>query len=689
MSWELILALLLVVANGFFVAVEFSLARLRLTQVHELLRQGKPGAKSAAHGVEHLDAFLSACQLGITVASLGLGVIGERAFHHLLEPSLGDAATIGGFGIAAALAFLIITTLHVVLGELSPKSLAIARTPQVVLALAPPMRVFYLSAKPLVDLLNAMGNLVLKPFGVPPASEAGHQPHSEDELRELLRESSREGLIQREEQELSEAALVFGDLSASEAMTHRSEIDLVLTTDSADAIADRAIATGRTRLPLCEPHGGLESAVGVINAKDLLPFAFDDTRLPLEPSQLARPLGHVSESARLDDVLREMRQRRFHPALVHDLDAEVIGLLTMEDILEKVRRGDRGLVRPDCRQRMLGDPSMRSVQVVAALSQGRGGDRRCQGRNDHREGQAERWMPDVREQHLGGDVAEDRRQGEIEVAEPLEQLLQHEVEADHAQQAEGVRREDYEGVAGDREDRRNRVDREHQIEGRHHRERGEQRRRHPATAGQRGQARAVVFPRHRDQTPKQPHREGRLGVDFLATLPRDLDGSEGEHCAQRVGGRLEGIEHGRPGDDEHCPEHDRQADAAQEHQAALLRRHREEREQHGEDEEVVEGQRLLDQEAGQILTSRCAIAADRQHNGEPEAREGPGDRPEQRGAQRRSRMPPATQVKGKCEGDECSERDPGEHVSSFEVGCLEGFAHPLVEPARRVPVGPC
>ena len=400
MSWELILALLLVVANGFFVAVEFSLARLRLTQVHELLRQGKPGAKSAAHGVEHLDAFLSACQLGITVASLGLGVIGERAFHHLLEPSLGDAATIGGFGIAAALAFLIITTLHVVLGELSPKSLAIARTPQ----------------------LNAMGNLVLKPFGVPPASEAGHQPHSEDELRELLRESSREGLIQREEQELSEAALVFGDLSASEAMTHRSEIDVVLTTDSADAIADRAIATGRTRLPLCEPHGGLESAVGVINAKDLLPFAFDDTRLPLEPSQLARPLGHVSESARLDDVLREMRQRRFHPALVHDLDAEVIGLLTMEDILEKVRRGDRGLVRPDCRQRMLGDPSMRSVQVVAALSQGRGGDRRCQGRNDHREGQAERWMPHVREQHLGGDVAEDRRQGEIEVAEPLEQL---------------------------------------------------------------------------------------------------------------------------------------------------------------------------------------------------------------------------------------------------------------------------
>jgi magnesium and cobalt exporter, CNNM family len=207
LTWELGVALFLVAANGFFVAVEFSVARLRPTQADELLREGKPGAKSAAHAVEHIDAYLSACQLGITMASLGLGAIGEPAFHHLLEPALGDAATIAGIGVATAFAFLIITTLHVVIGELSPKSLAIARTAPVVLALAPLMRVFYLSAKPLVDLFNAMGNLILKPFGVPPASEAGHQPHSEAELRELLRESSREGLIEREEQELSDAAL--------------------------------------------------------------------------------------------------------------------------------------------------------------------------------------------------------------------------------------------------------------------------------------------------------------------------------------------------------------------------------------------------------------------------------------------------------------------------------------------------
>ena len=335
MPGEVALVLALVLANGFFVAVEFSVARVRPTQAREFLRQGRSGAKSVAHAVDHIDAYLSACQLGITLASLGLGAVGEPVFHDLLEPVLGDAATIGSFGLAAAVAFLIITTLHVVVGELSPKSLAIARTAPVVLALAPPMRAFYLSTKPLVDLFNAMGNLLLKPFGVPPASEAGHQPHSEAELRELLRESSRGGLIERAEQELSDAALVFGDMRAREVMKPRSEIDWVLTADSPSAIAERAIVTGRTRLPLCEPEGGLESAVGVVNAKDLLPLIFDDAER-LEVPKLARPVGHVSESARVDEVLRDMRERRLHLALVHDEHGTVIGLVTMEDILEEL-----------------------------------------------------------------------------------------------------------------------------------------------------------------------------------------------------------------------------------------------------------------------------------------------------------------------------------------------------------------
>jgi len=188
---ELIVALALVVANGFFVATEFAIARLRLTEALEMERAGRPGARSARHAVEHIDAYLAACQLGITLASIGLGVVGKPVFEELLAPVLGESASVAGFGVAAAVAFLIITVLHVVIGELAPKSVAISRTRSTSLLVAPWMRAFYLTTKPVVDLFNAMGNLLLKPFGIPPASEAGHAPHSEGELRALLLQSSR------------------------------------------------------------------------------------------------------------------------------------------------------------------------------------------------------------------------------------------------------------------------------------------------------------------------------------------------------------------------------------------------------------------------------------------------------------------------------------------------------------------
>jgi CBS domain containing-hemolysin-like protein len=352
MAAELLLALALVAANGFFVASEFAIARLRPTQVDDFVRQGKPGAKSAQHAVAHIDAYLSACQLGITVASLGLGAVGEPAFHDLLEPVFGDGAEIVGFGLASLIAFMVITVLHVVLGELAPKSAAIARTGPLALALAPPMRAFYLATKPLVDAFNGLGNLVLKPFAIPPASEAGHAPHSEDELRELLRESRESGMIEREEQQLSEAALVFGDRRAREVMTPRSEIDFATADAAPREIAAKAMEGGHTRLPLCETGQGLEQAIGVINAKDLLRIAFgaaeDDVRA------LARPLARVAESTRLDEVLREMRRDRRHLSLVLDEHGTVVGLITLEDILEELvgeiedefDAGARELIRP-------------------------------------------------------------------------------------------------------------------------------------------------------------------------------------------------------------------------------------------------------------------------------------------------------------------------------------------------------
>jgi CBS domain containing-hemolysin-like protein len=334
MAADLVLALALVLANAFFVAAEFAIARLRPTQLAELVRERRPGARSAQHAVEHIDSYLSACQLGITLASLGLGAVGEQAFHTLLEPLLGDNARIAGFGLASAFAFLIITMLHVVLGELAPKSAAISRTVPVALVLAPLMRGFYFATKPLVDVFNGLGNLVLKPFGIPPASEAGHAPHSEDELRLLLRESREGGLIERDEQRLSEAALVFGDRRAREVMTPRSRIDYVTTADTPGEVAEKAIRSGHTRLPLCEPDRGLEGAIGVINVKDLLPIAFGRTEVDVR--SLARPIARVAESSRVDEVLREMLRDRRHLALVLDEHGTVVGLITLEDILEEL-----------------------------------------------------------------------------------------------------------------------------------------------------------------------------------------------------------------------------------------------------------------------------------------------------------------------------------------------------------------
>src|SRR3712207_5584399 len=225
--------------------------------------------------------------LGITISSLGLGALGEPAFHHILEPIFGEGATVLGIGIASAIAFSIITLLHVVVGELAPKSLAIARTQRIALFVAPVMRVFYAATKPIVDLFNGMGNLLLKPFGVPPAREAGHAPVSEDELRSLVRESAAGGEIQEEEQRFTENVLTFGDRRVREVMMPRSRIVFVTTDASFDDAVRAVRESGLTRLPLCRPDG-LDSAVGLLHVKDLLVQGSESS---LEA--IARPLERV------------------------------------------------------------------------------------------------------------------------------------------------------------------------------------------------------------------------------------------------------------------------------------------------------------------------------------------------------------------------------------------------------------
>lgn len=334
LGFELIAAAALVLANGFFVASEFAIARVRPTQVDDWIAHNRAGAGSVKHAVDRIDSYLAACQLGITLASLGLGAVGERAFHHVFDDVFGKGATFVGIGVAGLLAFLIITLLHVVIGELAPKSAAISRTGPVVRALAPPMRAFYTLTKPAVDLFNEMGNLLLKPFGIPPAREAGHAPHTEDELRALIRQSEREGMIDPEEGAFTEGVLTFGDRRAREVMVARPEIHFVTTDLSFEEVVREIASSGLTRLPLCRPEGGLDDAVGIVHAKDMLVSAIEGEIPALEA--IAREVHHVPDSQLLDDTLELLRSRREHLVLVVDEHGTTVGLITLEDILEEI-----------------------------------------------------------------------------------------------------------------------------------------------------------------------------------------------------------------------------------------------------------------------------------------------------------------------------------------------------------------
>ena len=329
-----LLAFALVVANGFFVASEFALARLRPTQLADLERQRRPGVRSLRHAVDHLDAYLAACQLGITIASIGLGVVGESAFEKLLSPLLGAEAKLAGIALAAALAFAVITLLHVVVGELAPKSVAISRTTQTALRAAPPLRVFYLATKPLVDLFNGLGNLVLRPFGIPPAREVGHAPHSEGELLELLAESRDHGLIEHDEQELAERGFAFAGRRAGDVMRPREQIVFLAAGVGIERAARQVVRSRHTRLPVCEPERGLDAPVGLVHAHDLLGAAIDAT--PIELDELLRPLTRVPQSIPVTALLRQMRDERREMVLVADERGATVGLVTLEDLLEQL-----------------------------------------------------------------------------------------------------------------------------------------------------------------------------------------------------------------------------------------------------------------------------------------------------------------------------------------------------------------
>jgi CBS domain containing-hemolysin-like protein len=336
-----VLALFLVALNGLFVAAEFGLVKIRSTQVDGLVREGRRSAGLLKKATDKLDAYLSVCQLGITISSLGLGWIGEPAFKHLLEPlfmalSVPDGAT---DAIAFAVAFATITFLHVVFGELAPKSVAIARAEGTSLFVAPFMRFFYYLFYPGTVIFNGTANAVVRLFGVPPASET-EESHSEEELRMIIGRSTEQGVLGIGEEHMLEGVFELEDTPARVVMVPRPDV-VSLPAGLPLGELFSVIASGEhTRYPVHE-EGSPDRIVGAVHAKDVMRAVEDEgslraLRAQVRAEDVVREVLTVPENRRVDAVLKDLKDRRLRMAIVIDEWGSFEGIITMEDIVEQI-----------------------------------------------------------------------------------------------------------------------------------------------------------------------------------------------------------------------------------------------------------------------------------------------------------------------------------------------------------------
>ena len=337
-SYQLLLvavALFLVLTNGFFVASEFSIVKIRGTRIEELVRKGKKRATLARALVQNMDEYLSATQLGITLASLGLGWIGEPAFAALFLPLLsgfGSLDIVVAHTVSAGLAFLLITFLHIVLGELAPKSMAIQNPEKVILAASGLMTLFYKISYPFIWTLNKAAFLFLRIFGIRPVTELG-SAHSEEELRMILAKSLEKGVLDAEEQQLLDRVFSYGDRSARQIMVPAGDVEFMDINNTFKENMALARKSGHTRYPLCDRSLG--NALGIIHIKDLV-WRLSREHYEADLLALKRPILFVPENSLIKDLLPEFRKNRTHMTLVIDEFGSPVGIVTMEDILEEL-----------------------------------------------------------------------------------------------------------------------------------------------------------------------------------------------------------------------------------------------------------------------------------------------------------------------------------------------------------------
>jgi CBS domain containing-hemolysin-like protein len=332
--WYLLLAVLFILANGFFVAAEFAMVKVRPTQLAELAAQGSMRAKMARKLTKHLDAYLSATQLGITLASLALGWVGEPAIAQLILPlflNTGAAAPALAHSIAATIAFAIISALHIVIGELAPKSVAIQKAVGTALWVAHPLRVFYVVMFPAIWLLNGVSNAILRVFGLRNASETD-AVHSPEELRMILASSEKAGVLSEENREIIEGVFQFSKRTARQIMVPRTDVAVLSIAKSIEDNLEIIRTTRHTRYPLCETT--LDQTVGLIHVKDLLLAQLRGPGRGL--AELKREMLFIPENSTVDALLSQMIEHKTHMAVVLDEYGGASGIVSLENITEEL-----------------------------------------------------------------------------------------------------------------------------------------------------------------------------------------------------------------------------------------------------------------------------------------------------------------------------------------------------------------
>jgi len=333
-TWYLLLALAFIVANGLFVAAEFAIVKVRPTQLAELAAEGSSRARMVRRITKHLDTYLSATQFGVTLASLALGWVGEPAFAGLIQPHLtflGSYSVSAAHSISAAVAFILISWLHITFGELGPKYLAVSSPVVTSMALAHFLRAFYVVMFPAIWLLNKTSNAVLRLLGVTPATGTD-MAHSQEELRMILSTSEKAGVLSEENREIIEGVFQFSKRTARQIMVPRTDVAVLSTKKSIEQNLEIIRTTRHTRYPLCD--GTLDQTIGLIHVKDLMLAQLRGPGRPL--TELKRDVLFVPENSNIEALLSQFIEHKTHMAVVLDEYGGASGIVSLENITEEL-----------------------------------------------------------------------------------------------------------------------------------------------------------------------------------------------------------------------------------------------------------------------------------------------------------------------------------------------------------------